>query len=264
MYILYFQNNEGEFYTESVTAKSAVRMFGGEARIRKLPTPISDKLGEFDQSGSSSNLDNVGSNSDSFMTTPIDDEFEIEFDSSNSEFMDYPIRGTISPLTDNDRRKNMNGTVDDISFVFGRPASPVSDTTALRRCMSPPYRDRRAMSPASSDVGYQRCMSPPYRDRQVMSPVMDVKRPNGIYSKPPIHPHHSPRREKDSNLIYDKAMSCSPPTNEGKLLHGGICCEHCNNCLLDFKRQALRLLHLDGSKVGVIYKYFYQFTAKPV
>ncbi|CAL1538563.1 unnamed protein product, partial [Lymnaea stagnalis] len=63
---------------------------------------------------------------------------------------DYPIRGTISPLTNTVAVKRSVGPVDEVSFVFGRPASPTSEQAPRGNGSLQHY----------SNPGIVRCLSP--------------------------------------------------------------------------------------------------------
>ena len=147
---------------------------------------------------------------------------------------DYPIRGTMSPLTcqvgghrgggeggggggpDCDE-----GGGEALSFVFGRPAT--SAAAAVGRCVSPPASlpsSKRPLSPSSRD-------SIPIR-RSASGGGAVVERE--VLSPPPA-----------SSL-----SSSSSSWGEGRILQGGVCCEQCNGCLIELKRQALRLMFPDN------------------
>ncbi|XP_035824100.1 uncharacterized protein LOC101851541 [Aplysia californica] len=147
-----------------------------------------------------------------------------------SSGVDYPIRGTMSPLTNKVAVKRSIGPVDEVSFVFGRPASPMMSGEQVMRCSSPQMKN----------LGLARCMSPStgryvsgYSSRP-MSPSSDVL---------PV------RRALSSGGQPDRRVMSPPPVlgvgtaAEARIhQHGGICCEHCNSCLVELKRQALRLM----------------------
>ncbi|XP_059172554.1 kinesin-like protein KIF26B isoform X2 [Physella acuta] len=141
--------------------------------------------------------------------------------------MDYPIRGTMSPLSAVAVKRSV-GPVDEVSFVFGRPASPTGDTVVrpaqqynsagLVRCMSPSagrymtgHYNPRPLSPSSDVLPIRRPGT--YASRRVLSPPPQLG--FGAAAEPRIH--HQ----------------------------GGICCEQCNGCLVELKRQALRLMFPD-------------------
>lgn len=124
-----------------------------------------------------------------------------------SASMDYTVLGTISPL--NDRAQQNDSSKEEMSLVLGRPMSPVTSDNGIKRCLSP--YDPRPLSPSSESVPTKRVAG--NRGRQI--PVL------------------------------------SPNTREQKLReitnHVSIMCEGCNNCLLDLKRQALRLIYPDSA-----------------
>ncbi|KAK7473914.1 hypothetical protein BaRGS_00034819, partial [Batillaria attramentaria] len=54
-------------------------------------------------------------------------------------------------------------------------------------------------------------------------------------------------------VVVEREVLSPPPTSslsswgEGRMqLQGGVCCEHCNGCLIELKRQALRLMFPDN------------------
>ncbi|CAG5123013.1 unnamed protein product, partial [Candidula unifasciata] len=145
--------------------------------------------------------------------------------------MDYPIRGTISPLTNKMAVKRSLGTVDEVSFVFGRPVSPTNE------------HDIRCNPPQSfTNPGIARCMSasparyiPGYCLQRPMSPnsdVLPVRR--GIVL--------GARRVLSPPPVLGVGAAAEPRMHN----QGGICCEHCNGCLVELKRQALRLMFPDN------------------
>ncbi|KAK6182778.1 hypothetical protein SNE40_010388 [Patella caerulea] len=117
-----------------------------------------------------------------------------------AEDEDYPIRGTISPLTNQRIQRSLDQTGNELSFVFGRPSSPCVDQTIDGRCLSP-INEQRPLSPSS----------------EMFAMKQDV-----------------------CNMASDKGI-------EGRVVQGGVCCEHCNNCLIDLKRQALRIMFPDNT-----------------
>lgn len=126
--------------------------------------------------------------------------------SGYSSTMDYPIRGTMSPLTNQIVVKRSIGPVDEVSFVFGRPASPRSERAATR-CLSP-ISDKRSFA-TSSDI----------------LPL------------------------KNSHSHGERYPQPSVGVGGGGNM-GGILCENCNSCLIDLKRQALRLVFPDNEAKG--------------
>ena len=150
---------------------------------------------------------------------------------------DYPIRGTMSPLTCQvgGRRGGEGGGGPDseegggeaLSFVFGRPAT--SDAASVGRCVSPPASlpsSKRPLSPASRD-----CI--PIRRSASGGGGMVVERE--VLSPPPA-----------SSLSLSSSSSSSSSWGESRILQGGVCCEQCNGCLIELKRQALRLMFPDN------------------
>lgn len=123
--------------------------------------------------------------------------------------MDYTVLGTISLLKDGNGQTN--NLKEEMSLVLGRrPMSPVVNDSGLKRCLSPPY-DPRPLSPSSESVPTKRVAG--NRNRQIPLVTPNV-------------------REQKLREI----------TN-----HVSIMCEGCNNCLLDLKRQALRLFYPDAT-----------------
>lgn len=101
-------------------------MFGGEAKIRKLPTPDRTFKKDAADNATSSSFSDNAENSDEKLDIQ---ETDVKDQASD---MDYTISGTISPLPGIHESPGKRGTESKISFVFGRPPSPTS------RCMSPP------------------------------------------------------------------------------------------------------------------------------
>ncbi|XP_025104476.1 kinesin-like protein KIF26A isoform X2 [Pomacea canaliculata] len=152
---------------------------------------------------------------------------------SPMSLQDYPIRGTISPLSSQvgvpARRQGGGGGRDgdgpeEISFVFGRPDTP--DAAVVGRCMSPPL--------SCGGGGSKRPLSPGSRD------LLPIRRTLSASAS--------------TSLVVEREVMSPPPVSsssslwswgEGQMLQGGVCCEHCNACLIDFKRQALRLMFPD-------------------
>ncbi|XP_071162087.1 kinesin-like protein KIF26A isoform X1 [Mytilus edulis] len=162
-----------ENYTASISIEPAVYKFGSEAKIRKLPTPLKNKSPDI----------------------PAKNELS-QNAIGKRVMMDYPIRGTISPLSDQ--------AINQKSFVFGRPSSPVNHSD-IQRCKSPPDQSR-PLSPLSESLSNRR----------------------PVYGKPPKYVPPSSRSAKSG--AYART--------------GGIC-DQCNNCLLDLKRQAVRLMNVE-------------------
>ncbi|CAG5125156.1 unnamed protein product, partial [Candidula unifasciata] len=154
--------------------------------------------------------------------------------SSSLVVMDYPIRGTMHPLTNKVAVKRSVGPVDEVSFVFGRPASP-SNEPAMN-CSTPK---------TYTNPGIMRCMSP-----------SSIRYISGPYSSRPMSPSSDvlPARRVLPGADYPDRRVLSPPpllglgaAAEPRIHHqGGICCEHCNGCLVELKRQALRLMFPDN------------------
>lgn len=146
--------NEGRFCTENVSVKAAVCMFGGEAKIRKLPTPDRTFKKDAAENATSSPFSDNAENSDEKLNIQ---ETDVKGQASD---MDYTISGTISPLPGIHESSGKRGTESKISFVFGRPPSPTS------RCMSPP-QENHVLAVARKGPG------PParYRGRNGKPPV---------------------------------------------------------------------------------------------
>ena len=258
---------EASSYRSSTAVKSAAGMFGGQAVIRRLPTPNSRwqdmkpnpppkpaKKGKFLETNVDDifdeplkSLSEINGISESEIYDNVDgtdsipsyeefiygntedikidhkcerkDDFEADQGLRSDDVltksppldctaMDYTILGTISPL--NDVPQKGDNSKEEMSFVIGRPASPMSPPieTGLKRCFSPPYEPPRPLSP-------------------VVQVVHPTKRMMGNRSRglPPLPP--SRRREAPLNPL-------------------GIMCEGCNNCLLELKRQALRLMYQEN------------------
>ncbi|KAL4237279.1 hypothetical protein ACF0H5_001998 [Mactra antiquata] len=121
--------------------------------------------------------------------------------------MDFTVLGTISPLND---KGNKNGnSKEEMSLVLGRPMSPVSSDYRLKRCLSPSYEPKSTTSAPDSTSTNKRVAGTRNRHIPVLSPKRESK-------------------QKEANHQV------------------GIMCEGCNNCLLDLKRQALRLTYPDN------------------
>ena len=260
---------EESSYQSSTAVKSAAGMFGGQAVIRRIPTPNSRRQGAIPKPGPKpekdkfleTNVDDIFDepmkslseingihedetydNVDDIDNIPSYEEFlygnkkDIKIDKEvnqkegieadlalrsdevlpkspldNSE-MDYTILGTISPL--NDASQKGDNSKEEMSFVIGRPASPLCPPpidTGLKRCLSPPYEPPRPLSPVV----------------QVVHPTKRVMGNNRNRALPPLPP--SRRREAPQAPL-------------------GIMCEGCNNCLLELKRQALRLMYQENPR----------------
>ncbi|XP_052058492.1 uncharacterized protein LOC127698847 isoform X2 [Mytilus californianus] len=169
-----------ESYTASISIEPAVYKFGGEAKIRKLPTPLKHKSPDI----------------------PAKNELS-QNAIGKRVMMDYPIRGTISPLSDQ--------AINQKSFVFGRPSSPVNHLD-VQRCKSPPDQSR-PLSPLSESLSNRRA----------------------VFGKPPKYVPPSSRSAKPGAYVRT----------------GGIC-DQCNNCLLDLKRQAVRLMNVEKSSANKV------------
>lgn len=121
--------------------------------------------------------------------------------------MDFTVLGTISPLNE---RNNQNGnSKEELSLVLGRPMSPVSSDVGLKRCLSPGVEPKSTSSAHDSMPTTKRVAGT--RNRHI--------------------PFASPNRESKQREANNQV---------------GIMCEGCNNCLLDLKRQALRLTYPDN------------------
>ena len=259
---------EASSYRSSTAVKSAAGMFGGQAVIRRIPTPNSRRQGmipkppqkptkkekfletnvddifdepmkslsEINGISSTETYDNVddidnipsyeeflyGNNEDIKIDNESQRKDGIEIDLAvrsdevmakspplDSSEMDYTILGTISPLNDNSQKGD--NSKEEMSFVIGRPASP----------MSPPI-----------DTGLKRCLSPPYEPPRPLSPVVQV-----------VHPT---KRMMSNNR--NRALPPLPPSRRREVPPLGIMCEGCNNCLLELKRQALRLMYQENPR----------------
>ncbi|KAK3578712.1 hypothetical protein CHS0354_008571 [Potamilus streckersoni] len=208
-------------YLESGSVKSAAHMFGGQAVIRRIPTPnckrrnintlqqvrvLETDVDDFEplDPKDGGNLSNDEEQSDvkccseiferSIDITTSSGSPTKSFDLKSYSDVEYSICGTVSPLT-NLGYSNENMEVGNVPFVFGRPSIP---TTGLQRCMSPPVFEERLMLPVTNIVLPQKYSRS--KHRQVSSGSVD------------------------------------------KFRQGGICCERCNSCLIDLKRQALQLM----------------------
>ena len=319
--LLYLQMDEDNSFTESISVKSAAKMFGGQAVIRRIPTPSSKRRGpppkvpprtssrkSSEGGGSveagsastgcddkenkgvvmngSSGLDKVGicmsqTNDDLFdkplvslseingisecesydnvqepNNIPSYEQFingaslidndndvdvleDIQVVDSTSKLlpgsssgkksskdltaMDYTVVGTISPL----HAKAGQGDRDkeEMSFVLGHSnTSPMSPVSAV-------------VSPVVVESGLKRCLSPQGDTRQ-KSPY-----PNSGSSK-----RAAPAVKTRQVAEVLPAVRSTKPKEVTK--HVGIMCEGCNNCLLDLKRQALRLVYPENSAAG--------------
>lgn len=298
-------------FTESISVKSAAKMFGGQAVIRRIPTPSSKRVGTrgpppkvpprttsrksytdssevnnaSDLKGGANNKENIsmlmnGVNKQSTCLTPtesdildkpllslseingisecesydnvgetenipsyeqfingaslIDNDNDIDvledievvdntaklLPASGSKLtkdytsMDYTVLGTISPL--NARSGQGDGDKEEMSFVLGHTNSaPVVVESGLKRCLSP-QGELRPTSP-SPNIAPSKRVAPAGRSRQVaeVQPAVRATKP--------------------------KVMK-----------HVGIMCEGCNNCLLDLKRQALRLMYPENPAAGPV------------
>ena len=129
--------------------------------------------------------------------------------------MDYTVLGTISPLNDKSCDKNQ-----EMSFVLGRPPSsslPGSESR-IKRCLSP-QSDHQPLLPSNSLMPSKKVTSGNHGNK--IRPQADV----------------SPMPRGQGMSQKEKEIS-NPP---------GIMCEGCNNCLVDFKRQVLRMVYPDNS-----------------
>lgn len=291
-----FQMDDNNSFTESVSVKSAAKLFGGQAVIRRIPTPSSKKrgpppkvpprtssrkssTGAVDMSvddKTSRNKDNKSlvvnrSAGDGTCMSPTngdvldkplvslseingisecesydnvedtdsipsyeqfingsslidhDNDVDVLEDievvdntakllpdsggklSKDYNSMDYTVLGTISPI--NAKAGQGDGDKEEMSFVLGHTNSaPVVAESGLKRCLSP-HGDLRSTSPYPN-TGSSKRIVPAVRTRQVAEVLPAVRAPK--------------------------------PKEVAK--HVGIMCEGCNNCLLDLKRQALRIV----------------------
>lgn len=136
-----------------------------------------------------------------------------------------PLRRTHFSPTDHLLRRTMHASgecrqikrcVGPVSEIFDRPTSPMSDT-AIRVCLPP-----RSDSP-----------------KRPMSPMTDIVT--------------LATRKQHQPQPMERFISFSS-TNDETIIQGGICCERCNNCLIDLKRQALRCILPDGLLRGSLAK----------
>lgn len=171
----FFLFQKEENYDTSISVEPTVYKSIGQARIRKLPTPQIPIRSHNTAAKNEMSQNVIG----------------------NHGMMDYPIRGTISPLS---------GDVNQQAFVFGRPMSP--------------------------DLDVQRCKSPP--DNR----PSETSRRN-VYGKPPKYVPPASRNAKPG--LYTR--------------NAGIC-DQCNNCLLDLKRQAVRLMNVEKSSSNKVTTVF--------
>lgn len=130
--------------------------------------------------------------------------------------MDYTVLGTISPL--NARVGQGDDDKEEMSFVLGHTNSPgVMAESGLKRCLSP-QSEVRPTSPCPNS-GPSKRQAPALRGKKVAEVLPAVRAP------------------KPSRAIVKQV---------------GIMCEGCNNCLLDLKRQALRLVYPENSAAGPV------------
>ena len=247
-------------------------MFGGQAIIRRIPTPCSkpqqeksqtkvpsvtmvykngnfnddtedvldkplNSLSEINGISELETYDNIDNNEipsyEQFLDEAIENTSNTVVDfktesmpmkiiSSKNEHdystMDYTILGTITSLKDGGTYKEDNSK-EEMSFVLGRPMSPVVAESSLKRCLSPPF-DSKGI---------------------VVSEVAPSKRVASLKSRPlpPLPPGAKERKLREI-------------TNQV-----GIMCEGCNNCLLELKRQALRQMYPGGETVAVVCRFFF-------
>ncbi|KAK3772669.1 hypothetical protein RRG08_016081 [Elysia crispata] len=157
----------------------------------------------------------------------------------------YPIRGTISPLSSCTKMavKRSVGPVDEVSFVFGRPDSPSAEGQFAVHYSAPLYSNNgysrsRCISPAGIGYGARGFSRKSGRPRSPNSDVLPQRR--GV------------------EMCRDSRRVLSPPpvlgvgsAAEARLVpHGRACCDHCNGCLVELKRQALRLMFPDTGADG--------------
>ncbi|GFO04800.1 hypothetical protein PoB_003130500 [Plakobranchus ocellatus] len=156
---------------------------------------------------------------------------------------DYPIRGTISPLSSKMAVKRSVGSVDEVSFVFGRPASPTSEDQSATQCSAPKYpsggySSSQCMSPSGRVVGAYGYSRKLVRPRSPSSDVLPQRRSHGMY--------RDSRRVLSPPPVLGVGSAAEPRIHQ----QGGACCEHCNGCLVELKRQALRLMFPDNGADG--------------
>ncbi|XP_041353200.1 kinesin-like protein KIF26B [Gigantopelta aegis] len=208
------------------------------------------------------------------------------------DYTEYPIRGTISPLSSQGVAKRSAGVVDEVSFVFGRPATPITSVSE-RRCLSPTVIEKEsAASGEKQPVSHSEKLSVSHSEKQAFSHSEKQtvsyadKQPVSQFEKQPIsHSErqsisHSERQsishsERGSPLLdilplrqtrsvgglqcqssgeryIDTSWTDSSGGSStlGSMVRSGVLCQHCNGCLVDLKRQALRLMFPDNMSNG--------------
>ena len=154
---------------------------------------------------------------------------------------DYRILGTISPLSSCSKLavKRSVGPVDEVSFVFGRPSSPsaaAGQNSALEYTVSGSgYSRNRCLSPSGITLGSRGFSRRSGRPRSPSSDVLPQRRgfesykdTRRVLSPPPALGLGS---AAEARMVYQQG--------------GAACCESCNGCLVELKRQALRLMFPD-------------------
>lgn len=167
---------------------------------------------------------------------------------------DYPIRGTMSPLTSEvggglggrgeGGCKGQGGESGEdggptLSFVFGRPATPDFKV----RCSSPPV----SISPHPHSHPHTHHHHH-HTQHPHPSSLPTSKRPLSPQSRDGL-PARRSASGGNGHVIEREVMSPPPLSSwgEGRMVQGGgVCCEQCNGCLIEFKRQALRLMFPDN------------------
>ncbi|RUS73576.1 hypothetical protein EGW08_018667 [Elysia chlorotica] len=139
----------------------------------------------------------------------------------------YPIRGTFSPLSGCSQVavKRSLGPVDEVSFVFGRPASPCGERQTPPRLPGVrPSRTGGAATGISRKAG------------RAWSPCSDVP----------------PARRGVNSVQRDSRRVLSPPPalRLGGAAEARAACETCSGCLVTLKRLALTLLFAEGGNLA--------------
>lgn len=131
-----------------------------------------------------------------------------------------PHRRHYSHLPEPTPVKRCVGPVNEVSIVYRRPSSPSGEAT------------KRPPVPLSPHVH-----------------IVDGS------SKRPMSPASEPLPSRQAAIGLG-ARCLSPPSGaETEMSVVGVCCEHCNNCLIELKRQALRLMFPDcGINTGRLSK----------
>ncbi|GFR91811.1 LOW QUALITY PROTEIN: hypothetical protein ElyMa_004337500 [Elysia marginata] len=150
---------------------------------------------------------------------------------------DYPIRGTISPLSGCSKVavKRSVGPVDEVSFVFGRPASPGPE--AQIAYPSSGYFRNRCVPASSLGFGARGFPRKSGRARSPSSDVLPARR-EGLEAS---------RARASARRVLSPPPALGSAMAECRLLsQGRASCDQCNSCLVELKRQALRLMFPDS------------------